>query len=455
MVALRLPGGASDEAASSRWSPCSRWRSARFVAVSDSRSAVRGSDDGCAATARADPVADHAAAARRSPRRPTPDARRALLPALDWQPCETDDDHDCGFLTVPVDYADPQRRDDRPRAAPGAGHAASASARWWSTPAGPAPPGRRTPPRPGRSSASRCSTASTSSASTPAASGRSARSTASATPSSTPTSAGDPDARHAAEERGLRARRDCPSARAASPSSGAARRPRHHVEAARDMDVLRAALGEATLDYFGASYGTKLGATYAELFPEQVGRFVLDGAVDVALDPQTLNLEQAAGLRDRAARLRAELRRPHRQLLPRRHRRRGPGHDHRPARRRSRRSRCPARRPRADRRQRVLRPHRAALQPRLLGPAQHRPCARRWTARARRCCSWPTPTPRAAPTALHRQLHRGQLRHQLPRRPVVGAVRRRAVAVPGVREGLADLRPGLRLGHDQLPRHRR
>jgi pimeloyl-ACP methyl ester carboxylesterase len=42
------------------------------------------------------------------------------------------------------------------------------------------------------------------------------------------------------------------------------------VEAARDMDVLRAALGEVRLDYFGASYGTKLGATYADLFPSRV-----------------------------------------------------------------------------------------------------------------------------------------------------------------------------------------
>ena len=56
------------------------------------------------------------------------------------------------------------------------------------------------------------------------------------------------------------------------------------IEAARDMDVLRAALGEEQLTYFGASYGTKLGATYAELFPDEVGRFVLDGAVDVSLD---------------------------------------------------------------------------------------------------------------------------------------------------------------------------
>ena len=67
------------------------------------------------------------------------------------------------------------------------------------------------------------------------------------------------------------------------------------VEAARDMDVLRSALGDETLTYFGASYGTKLGATYAELFPERVGRFVLDGAVDVSLDTRRLTLEQAAG----------------------------------------------------------------------------------------------------------------------------------------------------------------
>lgn len=67
------------------------------------------------------------------------------------------------------------------------------------------------------------------------------------------------------------------------------------IEAARDMDVLRAALGEDTLTYLGASYGTKLGATYAELFPDRVGRLVLDGAVDVSLDNRQLGLEQAAG----------------------------------------------------------------------------------------------------------------------------------------------------------------
>ena len=67
------------------------------------------------------------------------------------------------------------------------------------------------------------------------------------------------------------------------------------IEAARDMDVLRAALGQAQLDYFGASYGTKLGATYADLFPDKVGRLVLDGAIDVSLDSKSLSLGQAEG----------------------------------------------------------------------------------------------------------------------------------------------------------------
>ncbi|MGF1662136.1 MAG: alpha/beta fold hydrolase [Kineosporiaceae bacterium] len=52
---------------------------------------------------------------------------------------------------------------------------------------------------------------------------------------------------------------------------------------ARDMDLLRAALGEGKLDYFGASYGSFLGATYATLFPERVGTYVLDASWDPQL----------------------------------------------------------------------------------------------------------------------------------------------------------------------------
>ncbi len=52
------------------------------------------------------------------------------------------------------------------------------------------------------------------------------------------------------------------------------------VSAAKDMDVLRAVVGQAELNFLGYSYGSFLGTTYATLFPERVGRFVLDGAID-------------------------------------------------------------------------------------------------------------------------------------------------------------------------------
>ncbi|GAA5167079.1 alpha/beta hydrolase [Ornithinimicrobium tianjinense] len=73
------------------------------------------------------------------------------------------------------------------------------------------------------------------------------------------------------------------------------------IEAARDMDVLRAALGEETMTYVGASYGTYLGTVYANLFPDKVGRFVLDGAVDPTLQGAEGAKGQAEGF-ERATR---------------------------------------------------------------------------------------------------------------------------------------------------------
>jgi pimeloyl-ACP methyl ester carboxylesterase len=67
---------------------------------------------------------------------------------------------------------------------------------------------------------------------------------------------------------------------------------------ARDMDRIRAAMGEAKLNYFGFSYGTFLGATYASLFPHNYRAMVLDGPVDVTayLDHPSANLrEQSQG----------------------------------------------------------------------------------------------------------------------------------------------------------------
>ncbi|CAL9526549.1 alpha/beta hydrolase [Streptomyces sp. enrichment culture] len=67
------------------------------------------------------------------------------------------------------------------------------------------------------------------------------------------------------------------------------------AETARDMDIVRAALGDEKLNFVGASYGTFLGATYAGLFPDRTGRLVLDGAMDPSLPARRLNLEQTAG----------------------------------------------------------------------------------------------------------------------------------------------------------------
>jgi pimeloyl-ACP methyl ester carboxylesterase len=67
------------------------------------------------------------------------------------------------------------------------------------------------------------------------------------------------------------------------------------VDAAKDMDILRAALGEERLHFLGKSYGTFLGATYADLFPSLVGRFVLDGVVAPDLTSAQIALGQAKG----------------------------------------------------------------------------------------------------------------------------------------------------------------
>lgn len=70
----------------------------------------------------------------------------------------------------------------------------------------------------------------------------------------------------------------------------------HHVsteDAVRDLDVVRAVLGEEKLDYYGASYGTQIGATYAHLFPTRAGRMVLDGGVDPSLTAREQSRDQA------------------------------------------------------------------------------------------------------------------------------------------------------------------
>ncbi|MFF6778749.1 alpha/beta hydrolase [Streptomyces sp. NPDC012637] len=64
--------------------------------------------------------------------------------------------------------------------------------------------------------------------------------------------------------------------------TGAALRHYHSLNNARDLEVLRAALGEPRLTYMGASYGTYFGALYATLFPHRVRRMVFDAPVNPA-----------------------------------------------------------------------------------------------------------------------------------------------------------------------------
>ncbi|MFF0888647.1 alpha/beta hydrolase [Streptomyces sp. NPDC003456] len=67
------------------------------------------------------------------------------------------------------------------------------------------------------------------------------------------------------------------------------------ADSARDMDRIREVLGDAKMHYFGISYGTELGGTYAHLFPENVGRMTLDAVVDPGADTVGHAENQARG----------------------------------------------------------------------------------------------------------------------------------------------------------------
>lgn len=67
------------------------------------------------------------------------------------------------------------------------------------------------------------------------------------------------------------------------------------VNAAQDMDRIRAAVGDDKLNYFGMSYGTQLGAVYATKFPLNVGRMVLDAPLDPTVTFEQRTIAQTAG----------------------------------------------------------------------------------------------------------------------------------------------------------------
>ncbi|HXL59499.1 MAG TPA: alpha/beta hydrolase [Mycobacterium sp.] len=67
------------------------------------------------------------------------------------------------------------------------------------------------------------------------------------------------------------------------------------ASAVKDMEAIRAALGDDKLTYVGFSYGTELGTQYAEAYPQRVRALVLDGAVDPSVDPMDSVVRQAQG----------------------------------------------------------------------------------------------------------------------------------------------------------------
>jgi pimeloyl-ACP methyl ester carboxylesterase len=212
---------------------------------------------------------------------------------IDWSACDTNTDHDCGTLTVPVDYAEPagETIDLALLRVPATGARVGSMV---VNPGGPGAPGTSYAAAAGRVFREPLLQGFDIVGFDPRGVGGSAPVDCLSDSELDAYLAGDPTPDTAAEERSYKSSVLSFGAKCVA-GSGPVLGHVTTIEAARDMDVLRAALGEETLTYLGASYGTKLGATYAELFPERVGRFVLDGAVDVSLDPQSAAIEQATG----------------------------------------------------------------------------------------------------------------------------------------------------------------
>ena len=212
---------------------------------------------------------------------------------IDWQPCDTDPDQDCGTLTVPVDYADPEGDtiDLALLRVPASGARVGSMV---VNPGGPGAPGTSYAAAAGRVFRQPLLEGFDIVGFDPRGVGRSAPVDCLSDSQLDAYVSEDPDPDTPAEVSDYMKEVDA-LGRGCAERSGELAAHVTTVEAARDMDVLRAALGESQLDYFGASYGTKLGATYADLFPDRVGRMVLDGAVDLSISSRELSLQQAAG----------------------------------------------------------------------------------------------------------------------------------------------------------------
>ncbi|MFJ9046118.1 alpha/beta hydrolase [Streptomyces sp. NPDC102347] len=245
-------------------------------------------------------------------------AARAAGAGIDFGPCAEEQDLpptvECGTLRVPLDYARPDGEQirltvSRSRATgtdPGTGRTVPRQGSLVHNPGGPGASGMYFPMLGHVPGWKRLAAAYDLVGYAPRGVGRSA-----------PLSCTDPKTFHQgpapapahppAEVKRDRAARAAAYARGCAERAGDALRHYTSLANARDLDVLRAALGETRLTFLGSSYGTYIGALYATLFPTHVRRMVFDSAVNPA--PERIwyrnNLAQSAAFEDRWADFRA------------------------------------------------------------------------------------------------------------------------------------------------------
>lgn len=212
---------------------------------------------------------------------------------LQWTPCRGGS-LQCAWLTVPLDYARPDDKTIRLRVSKAVSKGSNRIGSLVINPGGPGGSGLDMP-------AYLASTLSTRVKDTfdlvgfdPRGVGRSAPITCLTGAQTTRFYAADPTPKTRAEERsiidlGRQLARGCQTL---SPQMAS------HVgtdETVADLDILRAALKDDRLNWLGYSYGTQIGAQYAQRFPDRIGRFVLDGAVDPSLDLMEISEGQSRG----------------------------------------------------------------------------------------------------------------------------------------------------------------
>lgn len=213
---------------------------------------------------------------------------------LTWRPCA--DGMTCAWLTVPLDYADPAGSTVRLRIArvTATGPAEQRQGSLVVNPGGPGASGTEFASYVASSVVPSVARAFDVVGFDPRGVGESAPITCMTGVQTTRWLRADPSPDTAAEERRLMslARRLGQGCLRMSPEVA------RHVgteDTVADLDILRQALGDERLNWFGFSYGTYLGTLFAERFPDRVGRFVLDGAVDPSLDVMEISRGQSTG----------------------------------------------------------------------------------------------------------------------------------------------------------------